>query len=491
MLDNNIYEDIAKRSGGDVYIGVVGPVRTGKSTFIKKFMTELILPNIEGEAERNEIVDELPQSAAGKTVMTTEPKFIPSKAARVKIDNAEANVRLIDCVGFVVDGANGFDEDGSPRLVKTMWNTSPLPFAEAAAVGTEKVIRDHSTIGVCVTCDGSIAEIPRADYVAAEERTIAELKKIGKPFVIILNCTEPDSENSRALRASLEEKYASPVIALNIENAQKSDLLGVLKVALFQFPVVSLDINIPEWVRVMPQDSSAVAELIERVRTAAQKITTMRDCEELDEMLSGSKYWKDGVDVKLSPSSGAAEAEAYIKDGILYEMLSEISGENIADECSLMSFVASSSQAKRGYDKIKDALECARVTGYGIVEPDDGDMSLDAPKVVRQGSNVGIKLRATAPSYHIVKVDVSGEVSPIMGSAAASEDMVNGIMSGFESDPDGMWDTNLFGKSLRGMVKEGLAGKVNCMQEDTRNKMRRAITRMVNEGKGGVICILL
>lgn len=491
MLDNNIYEDIAARSGGDVYIGVVGPVRTGKSTLIKKFMTELVLPHSESDASRREMIDELPQSAAGRTVMTTEPKFIPSKAARVKIENAEANVRLIDCVGFVVEGASGFEEDGAPRLVRTMWSDTPLPFSEAAALGTEKVIRDHSTIGICVTTDGSIADIPRSGYVAAEERTVSELKKIGKPFVVVLNCADPLSAGATALRAELEGKYRCPVLALNCETAGEAQLLTVLKAVLFEFPVVSFNIDIPDWIRVMPADSSAVSELLSRVKTAAQSIGCMRDCSVFDSMLADCRYWKDTVNVSLSLSTGCAQVEAFIKDGILFEMLSEISGEMICDESSLMSFVAASSQAKRSYDKIKDAFECARVTGYGIVQPDDGDMSLEQPKVVRQGSNVGIKLRATAPSYHIVKVDVSGEVSPIMGAASQSEELVNGIMNGFETDPQGMWDTNLFGKSLRGMVKEGLSGKVTCMQEDTRNKMRRTITRIINEGKGGVICILL
>lgn len=491
MLENNIYEDIAARSGGDLYIGVVGPVRTGKSTLIKKFMTELVLPGVEDGAKKDRMIDELPQSAAGRTVMTTEPKFIPSKAARVKIDSAEANVRLIDCVGFVVDGAAGFDENGSPRLVNTMWSDAPLPFSEAAAVGTERVIKEHSTIGICVTTDGSISEIPRSGYVAAEERTVAELKKIGKPFVIVLNCADPASAGAKALRSDLEEKYGCAVVAINCERAGKAELASVLRAVLFEFPVTGFDVKIPEWVRVMPADSSAVVELLEKVKTAADKICVMRDCSVFDTAFADCKYWNAETQVNLSLSTGRAQVEATVKDGVFFDLLSEIAGEKIADECTLMTFVSAASEAKKNYDKIKDALECAKVTGYGIVQPDDGDMSLDKPTVVRQGSSVGIKLRATAPSYHIVKVDVCGEVSPIMGAASQSENMVNGIMRGFETDPQGMWDTNLFGKSLRGMVKEGLSGKVTCMQEDTRNKMRRAITRIINEGKGGVICILL
>lgn len=491
MLDYKIYEDIAARSGGDVYIGVVGPVRTGKSTLIKRFMTELVLPYVEDEAAKSVMTTELPQSAAGKTVMTAEPKFIPSKAARVKIENAEANVRLIDCVGFVVDGAGGFEEDGSPRLVKTAWSDQPLPFAEAASLGTRKVIAEHSTIGLCVTTDGSISDIPRAGYVAAEERTVAELKKLGKPFVVVLNCADPASAGSRALQRELEEKYACTVLALNCENAGAEQLLDILKQALFEFPVLSFDVDIPDWVRAMPPDSSAVAELIGAIRKTAGGVATMRDCKAFDDMLKDCKYWKGEVSVSLSLSTGKAKIGAVVRDGIFFEMLSEIAGETIGDECALMNYVSELSQSKRSYDKIKDAMECARLTGYGIVQPADEDMSLEKPRVVKQGGNVGIKLRATAPSYHIVKVDVCGEVSPIMGSASTSEEMVNGIMDGFERDPDGMWDTDLFGKSLRGMVKEGLSGKVTNMQDDTRNKMRRAMTRIVNESRGGVICILL
>ena len=490
MFDGEIYSDIAARSGGEIYIGVVGPVRTGKSTLIKRFMTELVLPNSDGERFK-EMVDELPQSAAGKTVMTTEPKFIPAKAAKVKVDNAEANVRLIDCVGFPVDGANGFEEEGAPRLVKTMWSDNPLPFTEAAAIGTQKVIRDHSTIGLCVTCDGSVTGIDRAGYVPAEERTVEELKSIGKPFAVVLNCADPASKSSLALKEELIQKYGCPVIAINCETATADQLSAVLREVLFQFPVTGVDVKIPEWIRFMPADSSAIGELLDCVRSVSAKVGIMRDCSLFDTAFSGCKFWRGDVGVSLSLATGKATVEVPLQDGVLFQMLSEISGETIDGEGALMRFVASASEAKRNYDKVKDAFERAKLTGYGIVCPDDGDLSLDKPKVVKQGSNVGIRLKATAPSYHVVKVDVSGEVSPIMGLASQSEDMVKGIMNGFETDPQTTWNTALFGKSLRNMVKEGLDGKVNAMQDDTKGKMRRTITRIVNEGKGGVICILL
>lgn len=490
MFDSDIYKDIAARSGGEIYIGVVGPVRTGKSTLIKRFMTELVLPNADS-GRMQEMVDELPQSAAGKTVMTTEPKFIPAKAVNVKIDNAEASVRLIDCVGFAVEGAGGFEENGEPRLVKTMWSEKPLPFTEAAAIGTQKVIRDHSTIGLCVTCDGSVTGIPRDGYISAEERTVEELKRIGKPFVIVLNCADPKGGRAQELKEQLQQKYDSPVVAINCETASLDELSALLRALLFEFPVTSVDVKIPDWIRVMPADSSAISELLSRVRQTCGKVEVMRECSLFDEAFAESRYWKGEVSVNLSLATGKATVEVGLQDGVLFDMLSEISGEGISDEGALMNYVAAASEAKRSYDKVKDAFERAKLTGYGIVCPGDDDLTLEKPRVVKQGANMGIKLRASAPSYHVVKVDVNGEVSPIMGLASQSEDMVNGIMSGFETDPDGTWNTALFGKSLRCMVKEGLDGKVNAMQEDTRGKMRRTITRIVNEGKGGVICILL
>ena len=491
MVDYNVYEDIAKRSGGDIYIGVVGPMRTGKSTLIKKFMTELVIPNITDENLKSVMTDELPQSASGRSVMTTEPKFVPAKAAEVKIENATASVRLIDCVGFVTEGAYGFEEDGKPRLVNTPWSETPLPFSEAAAFGTEKVIRDHSTIGVCVTTDGSISDIPREGYIKAEERTIKSLKEIGKPFVIVLNCTNPKSKSALSLKAELEEKYDNTVILANCEEIDGEGLMNILKAVLFEFPVLSFDVNIPEWMRYLPPESTAISELLEAVKGCALNINRMKDCTAFDKIFVGTKFWNETPSINLNLSDGKAEISALAREGIFFEMLSEIAGESISDESTLMRYVKGTAEAKRSYDKIKDAFECAKLSGYGIVQPDDSDLSLEAPKMVRQGSSVGIKLKATAPSYHVVKIDVGAEVSPIMGSASQSESIVQGMMNGFESNPERMWESNVFGKSLKGMVKEGLAGKVLNMHDDTKVKMRRAISRIVNEGKGGVICIIL
>ncbi|MDE7329906.1 MAG: stage IV sporulation protein A [Clostridia bacterium] len=491
MLEYNVYEDIAQRSNGDIYVGVVGPVRTGKSTLIKKFMTELVIPNVEDANLKSIMTDELPQSASGKSVMTTEPKFVPAKAASVKIENAAANVRFADCVGFITKGANGFEEDGKPRLVNTPWSKTPLPFAEAAELGTERVISEHSTIGICVTTDGSISDIKRDGYIKAEEKTVSRLKALGKPFVIVLNCAEPEKSAAKKLAAELEEKYGVTVICANCEKLDASGLMDILKAVLFEFPVTGFDVDIPEWMRFLPADSSALCELLDRIRTAASSVSKMKDCAVFDNMLEGCKFWKENATSDLNLADGKAGVTVYVRDGVFYDMLSEIAGDEITDEYTLMRYVRGSSEAKRGYDKIKDALECAKINGYGIVRPDDGDMSLEAPKVVRKNGSVGIKLRATAPSYHIVKIDVTGEVSPIMGNEGQSESIVQGMMAGFESNPDDMWDTNVFGKSLRGMVREGLETKVGGMHDETKTKMRRAITRIVNEGKGGVICIIL
>lgn len=491
MLDYNVYEDIAERSGGDIYIGVVGPARTGKSTLINKFMTGLVIPNVEDGNARNVMVDELPQSGSGKSVYTTEPKFVPANAAEVKIDNASARIRFCDCVGFVTEGAQGFEEDGSPRLVNTPWSSEPLPFERAAELGTEKVISEHSTIGLLVTTDGSIADIPRSGYIPAEEKAAESLKRSGKPYVIVLNCVDPSTDANRRLRADLEQKYGAACIAANCRNLDEGGLCDILRAVLFEFPVTSLDVDIPQWMRFLPQEGSALSEIISKIKEVSPAISKMRDCSVLDEALSGCRFWKGEGAVSLNLADGRANFKAEVKDGIFFEMLSEIAGENLTDEYTLMKYVRGTSEAKRSYDKIKDAFECARVNGYGIVQPCDEDMSLESPSVVRQGGSVGIKLRATAPSYHIVKVDVSGEVSPIMGAASQSESIVQGMMSGFENNPEDMWDTNVFGKSLRGMVKEGLAGKVTGMPDEAKNKMRRAITRIINEGRGGVICILL
>ena len=489
MENYSVYEDIASRTNGDIYIGVVGPVRTGKSTFIKRFMEELVIPSAD-ESARAVMRDELPQSAAGRTVMTTEPKFVPAHAAKISVrEGAEASVRLVDCVGFAVEGAGGFEEDGGPRQIKTPWSDSPMPFEQAAALGTEKVIRDHSTIGVLVTTDGSIADIPRAAYLPAEEHAVSELKKIGKPFVILLNCREPDSASQ--LRASMEEKYAVPVLAVNAESMTEEEIRGILRTVLFEFPVTGVDIRLPEWMRALPEDNRFVAEFLGKLRKAAPSLCRMKDCLALEKMFEEGDAFVNPEGIAMDLGKGKAELSVGVREGLFHEVLSEECGESIPDDFALLRYAKSLSASKKSYDRIREAFEEAEANGYGTVSPSAEDMALDPPELVRKGSGYGVHFRAVAPSYHIIKVEVSGEVNPVIGTRQQGEEFVGEVLSEYESRPEKVWDTNIFGKTLRELVGEGLAEKADGMSPDLRKKMRRTITRIVNEGRGGVICILL
>lgn len=492
MFNNQIYEDIARRTGGDIYVGVVGPVRTGKSTFIRKFAEQLLLPNMEDANKRAVLKDELPQAAEGKTVMTTEPKFVPGEAVNVAVkENANVRMRLIDCVGFMVEGAQGATEDGKPRLVSTPWSDAPIPFDKAAETGTQKVIRDHSTIGVLVTCDGSVAGIDRNGYIAAEERTVNELKGIGKPFVTVLNCREPHSEQSEILRAALEEKYGVPVVAINLEKADGDTLLGVLERVLFEFPVTSVDFKIPVWMQALPAESRLISETLIRIKAVAGNVRKMRDCSLFETMFGAEDSLENPVSVSLKLGEGRAEVELIAKEGVFYSTLSEECGENIADDFALMRYVKELKEAKTCYDKFKHALASAEETGYGVVTPAEEDLVLEAPDMVRQGKGCGIRLKGNAATYHIMKIDVKSNVNPVLGTASGSEELVKGMLEKYEVDPESLWSTDLFGKTFRDMVKEGLNAKVYAMPEDAKRKMRRTVTRIVNEGRGGVICILL
>ncbi|MBQ9081277.1 MAG: stage IV sporulation protein A, partial [Clostridia bacterium] len=404
MENYNIYEDIATRTQGALYIGVVGPVRTGKSTFIKRFSEQLVIPVAAGE-KRSQMQDELPQSASGKTIMTTEPKFVPAQPVSVRLgENTCANVRLIDCVGFLVEGAIGGEEDGKQRLVNTPWQDAPLPFEEAAKIGTQKVIRDHSTVAVLVTTDGSITDIPRDSYIRAEENTVSELKSFGKPFVMLLNCRTPQSEAAQNLRRELEEKYRCQVLAVNVEELDKEGLLKVLESLLFEFPVTGIDVNIPDWMRSLPAENSLISEIIQRLRAVAPKIEKMRDCALLDGAFEGSEKLVGAVGVGLNLSQGTAECTLGVKEEVFYQVISEECGEEISDDFELLRYVKTLAQSKRSYDKIKDAFRSAAESGYGVVSPVGEEVRLAEPKLIRQGQNFGIHLTATAPSYHIMKI---------------------------------------------------------------------------------------
>jgi len=488
MEDYSVYEDIAARTGGEIYIGVVGPVRTGKSTFIKRFMEELVLPQASG-SKKQRMTDELPQSAAGKTVMTTEPKFVPEEAAEISVGNATAKIRLVDCVGFPVKGAAGFEEDGRPRLVKTPWSELPVSFETAATEGTCKVIRDHSTIGILVTTDGSVTDIPREAYEDAEADTVKELSRIGKPYVILLNCKSPVS--AEGLRAELEEKYRTPVLAVNIEEITADQLCKVLERVLYEFPVLAIDIDLPDWMRVLDVDTPIISQTLQEIRLIAPKISKMSDCALLDGLFTDHARLRQPTSVQLDPAAGRATVKVEAKEGAFYQILGEQCGVEIADDFALMNYVAELSEAKKLYDRVGQAFQDAREYGYGIVPPEGNEMSLSEPRIVKKSGRVGVNLHADAPSYHIIRVDLSGEVKPAIGNEEQSVNFVKSLSESMANEPERAWNTNMFGRTLKELLGEELYQKNRSMAENVQKKMRRTVTRIVNEGKGSVICILL
>ncbi|MBO5411473.1 MAG: stage IV sporulation protein A [Clostridia bacterium] len=488
MENYNVYEDIANRTGGDIYIGVVGPVRTGKSTFIKRFMETLVIP-LATEAERAVMTDELPQSAAGKTVMTTEPKFVPAKAARISVaKGAEASVRLVDCVGFVVDGASGFEEDGAPRLVKTPWQEAPIPFERAAAIGTEKVIKEHATIGVLVTTDGSITDIPRSGYVGAEERAVRELQALEKPFVIVLNCKEPIHQN--ALRKNLEEKYGAPVVAVNAEQMGEEEILEILRKALFEFPVTRVDVRFPQWLQSFPETNRVVDGLLNALKNSVNSMVKMRDCLAFEKLFDESADFLNPTEIRMELGKGRVEITIEAKEKLFYDVLTEESGVSIADDLQLMQYVQSLAVMQKEYGKVKDALAEAEKNGYGIVYPTEDDYALEKPELVKKGAGYGVKFKANATSYHIVKVDVTGSINPIIGTKQQGEEFVDATLKTYDEEDGKVWETNIFGRSLRSLVGDELSGKSNAMPMELRKKMRRTMTKIVNDGKGNLFCIV-
>ena len=485
----DIYKDIAERTGGDVYIGVVGPVRTGKSTFIKRFMETLVIPGIEDKNALERALDELPQSADGKTIMTTQPRFVPAESVRVNLgDDVVANVRMVDCVGYLTTGAIGHEENGRERLVRTPWSDKEIPFTEAAEIGTKRVMQSHSTIGVVVTTDGSISELARADYVAAEERVISEMKSTGKPFVVVLNTRVPKDEQTEKLRLALQDKYGVPVSAMDVINMQETDVHNLLTGAILEFPVREVNVDFPKWMQVLPRDNELISAIIDRV-SALDGIKmnageTYRECftdiPGIQSVNVTAKLGQGAIDITLTP-----EEEEF------YKVLSKECGTEVKDDYKLLAYVRKQREAGEAYEKLKFALQEVEETGYGIVRPTLDDMCLDEPQIMKQGGRFGVRLKASAPSLHIMKVDVETEVSPIVGTEQQGEEMVRYLMSEFESNPQNIWDTNIFGKSLSSLVSEGLKNKLTAMPADARNKLRKTVFRIVNEGKGGVVCILL
>ncbi|MFC7060460.1 stage IV sporulation protein A [Halobacillus seohaensis] len=488
----DVFSDISKRTNGDIYLGVVGAVRTGKSTFIKKFMELVVIPNMEDSAERERAMDELPQSAAGKTIMTTEPKFVPNQAASIQFDeHLDVRVRMVDCVGYAVKGAVGYEDEHGPRMIHTPWYEDAIPFNEAAEIGTQKVIQEHSTIGIVVTTDGTIGEIARADYVEAEEKVVEELREVGKPFIMVVNSAQPHSERTEKLKNDLQEKYDIPVLALSVESMREQDVHNVLREALFEFPVLEVNVNLPSWVMVLDSRHWLRKHLQTAIEETVQDIKRLRD---VDQVIGNFDQFEHITGAHISGmdlGEGIAEIDLQAPEYLYDHILKEIVGEEIRGKDHLLEIMQDFSHAKREYDQVADALQMVKQTGYGIAAPSLEDMALDEPEIIRQGSRFGVRLKAVAPSIHMVKVDVQSEFSPIIGTEKQSEELVRYLMQDFEEDPLSIWKSDIFGRSLSSIVREGIQAKLSLMPENARYKLKETLERIINEGSGGMIAIIL
>ena len=492
MENLNLYQDIAKRTDGDIYVGVVGPVRTGKSTFIKKFMNLLVIPNIENEYKKERATDELPQSDGGRTIMTTEPKFVPNEAIEITIDkNLKLKTRLVDCVGYLVDNAIGYLEDDMPRMVKTPWSDEEIPFERAAEIGTKKVIDEHSTIGIVITTDGSITDIPREDYIEAEERVVNELQALNKPFVIVLNSMDVGSDYVRDLAKKLEEKYEVPVIPTDCSTLNLDDINNIFSRILYQFPIEQINISFPRWVDGLPNTHWLKQQLHSEIKDAFKDVRLLKQIDSGITKIQRTEIIEKTFVDEILLGTGNVNISVHLKEDLFYKVLTEISGVDISNEGDLFSTITTFAQTKKEYDKIAYALESVKATGYGIVTPSMDELILDEPEMVKQGSRFGVKLKAKAPSIHMIRADIETEVSPIVGSEKQSEELVNYLLSEFESDPQKIWESNIFGKSLHELVNEGLQNKLCRMPEDAQAKLQETLERIVNEGSGGLICIIL
>lgn len=491
MTDTSIYKDIAARTGGDIYIGVVGPVRTGKSTFIKRFFETMIIPDMPADFARERMIDELPQSSAGRTIMTTEPKFVPEKAVRLQLDkSSDISVRLVDCVGYIVPSSLGYVENENPRMVKTPWFDDEIPFNMAAEIGTKKVIREHATIGLVVTTDGSISEIPREEYEEAEERVISELKEADKPFIVVLNCVYPQSAASEALAAELTEKYGVPVIPLNCMNITDNEISSLLAAVLCEFPVRKVLVSFPGWFADIPADGDIRRGIVDVLRKDGSGIRKMSEIGRLVDAVENYGAVTHVSMQSVDRGSGTVYLKADMDNAIFYGMLSTVSGESITEDSELIGVLRKLVDVRRKYDRIAAALEQVNSTGYGIVMPSVGELTLEEPEIVKQGSRYGVKLKASAPSIHMMRADIKTEVAPIVGSERQSEDLVRYLLDGFEEDPSKIWQSNIFGKSLDELVNEGLRAKLTHMPDEARMKLQQTLERVINEGCSGLICII-
>lgn len=492
MEEKNIYSDIAKRTGGDIYIGVVGPVRTGKSTFIKKFMDSLVIPNISDSRQRDRTIDELPQSAGGKTIMTTEPKFIPEDSVEVNIDGcAKFRARVIDCVGYIVPSAIGYIENEIPRMVMTPWFKEEIPFDKAAEIGTKKVITDHSTIGLVITTDGSISDISRSEYENAEQRVITELKEINKPFITLLNSIDPYSNETLNLSEYMQKKYNIPVIPVNCMDLEESQIKEILSKVLYEFPIREVKIDFPRWLLNLEKDHWLKSDIYSSIKNSSQKAHKIREAKNIAKEICISDFVKNSDLDLVDLGTGTANLKVNLKDNLFYKILGEKTGIKIENECELMNHMMELSSLKQKYERIGAAYDDVNESGYGIVMPVLDELKLDEPEIIKQSGKYGIKLRASAPAVHLLKTNITTEITPIVGSEQQSEELVTYLLKEFEENPSKIWESNIFGKSLHSLVNEGLHNKLYRMPNDAREKLKQTIERIINEGCNGLICIIL
>ncbi len=492
MTNNSIYQDIAARTGGDIYIGVVGPVRTGKSTFIKKFMENMVLPNMEDGLRRERATDELPQSSGGRTIMTTEPKFIPEDAVEISLPSkSKMKVRMIDCVGYIVPSALGYIEDEAPRMVKTPWFDEEVPFNMAAEIGTRKVISEHSTIGLVVTTDGSISEIPRSEYKDAEERVINELKEINKPFIVLLNCKNPKSPSAEDLASKLTADYGAPVVPVNCLELTQDEIGSILSQILFEFPIKEVKIDLPGWITSLNKSHWLRAGIFDKISTEARKLKRVRDINSFVSSVSENEHICTSSIVGMNLATGSAKISVTLHPNLFFRIIEEETGISVENEQDLMKKMKEFSAEQNEYRRFRNALEEVEATGYGIVLPDVDDLTLEEPEIMKQGGRYGVRLRASAPSLHIMRADIQTEVAPIVGSESQSEELIKYLLKEFEENPAMIWESNIFGTSLHELVNEGLHNKLYRMPGDARLKLRETLERVINEGCSGLICIIL
>lgn len=487
MEKTDIIKNISNRTGGDLYLGIVGAVRTGKSTFIKKLIENLVIPNIDDESLKKRCLDEIPQSAQGKTIMTTEPKFIPSDGATIKIDDFEASIRLVDCVGYVVEGAKGYEDENGPRMVKTPWYDEEIPFVEAAEIGTSKVIKDHSSIGIIITTDGSFSEIERSSYMEAEQRIVSELKSIGKPFIVILNSSHPNNPETIDLTKNLREEYDVPVIPISVLDMNEKDIYDILKEALFEFPVLEVQVNMPDWIACLEPNNWLKEVYIDKIRESVCKVDKLRDIDSITSHFESCEYIKKSYISNVDAATGIVTINLDEPDDLYNQILKEIVGIDINSRADIISLFQDYNTAKQEYDQIKTALKMVKTTGYGVASPTISDMKLETPEVIKQGSRYGIKLKAVAPSIHMIRVDVESTFEPIIGSEVQSKELIDHLMK----DQENIWKSEIFGRSLDNIVKEGIQAKLSLLPENARFKLQTTLTKLVNKGSGNLFTIVI